>query len=392
MAVIGGGSSLRDGGYRWRLQPRQARILHLKHGTTKSRIFLYFQDNEVSALKKISIVVPCYNEEENVVPLSAALSKMFGESLPQYDYEIIFIDNDSHDNTRNLIRGLCASNPHIKAIFNAKNFGQFNSPYYAMLQSTGDATILMAADFQDPVEMIPQFVAAWEEGYKIAIGVKKHSDEPKVMYWLRGVYYKMIKRMSSVDQIAQFTGFGLYDKAFINVMRNLNDPTPFLRGIVAELGFHRKEIPYTQPRRRAGITHNNLYTLYDAAMLGFTSYTKVGLRMAVFFGGICSAISMVIAVVYLIMKLIWWNRFPAGMAPMLIGMLFLGSIQIFFIGLLGEYIISINQRVMKRPLVVEEERLNFEAAPMYSGVQDMEKAAHAADQAHADTLNRDATE
>ncbi len=343
-------------------------------------------------MKKISIVVPCYNEEENVVPLSAALSKMFGESLPQYDYEIIFIDNDSHDNTRNLIRGLCASNPHIKAIFNAKNFGQFNSPYYAMLQSTGDATILMAADFQDPVEMIPQFVAAWEEGYKIAIGVKKHSDEPKVMYWLRGVYYKMIKRMSSVDQIAQFTGFGLYDKAFINVMRNLNDPTPFLRGIVAELGFHRKEIPYTQPRRRAGITHNNLYTLYDAAMLGFTSYTKVGLRIAVFFGGICSAISMVIAVAYLIMKLIWWDRFPAGMAPMLIGMLFLGSIQIFFIGLLGEYIISINQRVMKRPLVVEEERLNFEAAPMYSGVQDMEKAAHAADQAHADILNRDATE
>jgi glycosyltransferase involved in cell wall biosynthesis len=323
-------------------------------------------------LKTISIVVPCYNEEDNVVALYEALTAMFRKDLPAYRYEIIYIDNDSKDRTRELVRGLCEKDPDVKAIFNAKNFGQFNSPYYAMLQSTGDATILMAADFQDPVEMIPQYVAAWEEGYKIAIGVKTHSKESRLMYALRGIYYKAIKKMSSVDQIAQFTGFGLYDKAFINVMRNLNDPTPFLRGIVAELGFRRKEIPYTQPRRRAGITHNNFYTLYDAAMLGFTSYTKVGLRMAVFFGGICSALSMAIAVIYLIMKLIWWDRFPAGMAPMLIGMLFLGSIQIFFIGLLGEYILSINQRVMKRPLVVEEERLNFGSAPIYSGVKNME--------------------
>ena len=178
---------------------------------------------------------------------------------------------------------------------------------------------------------------------------------------------------ASVDQIAQFTGFGLYDHAFIDVMRQLNDPTPFLRGIVAELGFHRKEIPYTQPKRRAGITHNNLYTLYDAAMLGFTSYTKVGLRMAVFFGASCSAISMLIAIIYLVMKLIWWDRFPAGMAPMLIGMLFLGSVQIFFIGLLGEYILSINQRVMRRPLVVEEERLNFPEDAMIGGMADASK-------------------
>ncbi len=323
-------------------------------------------------MKTISIVVPCYNEEENVVPLYKAIRAMFEEKLPQYKYEIIYIDNDSKDRTRELVRGLCSEDKGVKAIFNAKNFGQFNSPYYGMLQSTGDATMLMAADFQDPVEMIPEFVTAWEEGYKIAIGVKTHSQENPFMYWMRGLYYKFIKKMSSVDQIAQFTGFGLYDKAFINVMRNLNDPTPFLRGIVAELGFRRKEIPYTQPRRRAGITHNNWYSLYDAAMLSFTSYTKVGLRVAVFFGGVCSAVSMAIAIIYLIMKLIWWNRFPAGMAPMLIGMLFLGSIQIFFIGLLGEYILSINQRVMKRPLVVEEERLNFGDAPMYRGVKDME--------------------
>ena len=216
---------------------------------------------------------------------------------------------------------------------------------------------------------------AWlkAHGYKIAIGVKTHSKENPLMYALRGLYYKLIKKMSSVDQIAQFTGFGLYDHAFIDVMRQLNDPTPFLRGIVAELGFHRKEIPYTQPKRRAGITHNNLYTLYDAAMLGFTSYTKVGLRMAVFFGAACSGISMLIAIIYLIMKLIWWDRFPAGMAPMLIGMLFLGSVQIFFIGLLGEYILSINQRVMRRPLVVEEERLNFPEDAMIGGMADASK-------------------
>lgn len=259
----------------------------------------------------------------------------------------------------NCCGGLCQSDPDIKAIFNAKNFGQFNSPYYAMLQTSGDCTILMAADFQDPVEMIPQYVREWESGYKIVIGIKKSSQENKFMYWLRGCYYKLIKKLSDVEQIEQFTGFGLYDAKFIQVLRGLNDPTPFLRGIVAELGFKRKEIPYEQPLRRAGKTSNNFYRLYDAAMLSITSYTKVGLRLATIFGSICAGLSMVVALVYLVMKLIWWDRFPAGMAPMLIGMLFLGSIQIFFIGLLGEYIMSINQRVMKRPLVIEEERLNF---------------------------------
>ena len=207
--------------------------------------------------------------------------------------------------------------------------------------------------------MIPQYVREWESGYKIVIGIKKSSQENKFMYWLRGCYYKLIKKLSDVEQIEQFTGFGLYDAKFIQVLRGLNDPTPFLRGIVAELGFKRKEIPYEQPLRRAGKTSNNFYRLYDAAMLSITSYTKVGLRLATIFGSICAGLSMVVALVYLVMKLIWWDRFPAGMAPMLIGMLFLGSIQIFFIGLLGEYIMSINQRVMKRPLVIEEERLNF---------------------------------
>ena len=311
-------------------------------------------------MKKISIVVPCFNEEENVVPMADAIREEFKKNLSSYEYEIIFIDNDSKDNTRELIRELCNSDKGIKGIFNAKNFGQFNSPYYGMLQSTGDATVLMAADFQDPVEMIPKYVAAWEEGYKIAIGIKKSSQENKIMYHLRSLYYKTIKNLSEVEQIEHFTGFGLYDKAFINVMRNLDDPVPFLRGIVAELGFRRKEIPYEQPQRRAGITSNNLYRLYDAAMLSITAYTKVGLRLATFAGVILSGISMIIAVIYLILKLVYWDRFPAGMAPILIGMLFLGSIQIFFIGLIGEYILTINQRVMKRPLVVEEERINFD--------------------------------
>ena len=310
-------------------------------------------------MKKISVLIPCYNEAENVGPISRAVTEILEKELPQYDYELVFIDNDSTDGTRDIIRGLCADNPRIKAILNARNFGQFNSPYYGMLQVTGDCVIEMVADFQDPVEMIPKYIHEWEKGYKIVIGIKTSSKENRLMYWLRSCYYKTIKKLSDVEQIEHFTGSGLYDREFIEVLRNLDDPTPFLRGFVAELGYRRKEIPYEQPRRRAGKTHNNFYRLYDAAMLSVTSYTKAGLRLATIFGSICAVVSMLIAMVYLVMKLIWWDRFPAGMAPMLIGMLFLGSVQLFFIGFLGEYIMSINQRVMKRPLVIEEERINF---------------------------------
>ena len=311
-------------------------------------------------MKKISIIIPCYNEEENIEAMYGALKNLFDTELTSYDYEFIFIDNDSRDKSREILRELCKKDNKLKAIFNAKNFGQFNSPYYAMLQSSGDATILMAADFQDPIEMIPKYVSAWEEGYKIAIGIKRASKENVLMYKLRTLYYKMIKKLSDVEQIEHFTGFGLYDKAFIEVMRKLDDPTPFLRGIVAELGFKRKEIAYEQPKRRAGITSNNLYRLYDAAMLSITSYTKLGLRLATLIGAMSGGFSFFVAIIYLILKLLYWDRFPAGMAPILIGMLFLGSIQIFFIGMIGEYILTINQRLMKRPLVVEEERINFE--------------------------------
>lgn len=310
--------------------------------------------------KKISVLIPCFNEEENVGPMSEAVVDIFEKELPQYDYELVFIDNDSKDKTREILRDICSKNENIKAIFNAKNFGQFNSPYYGMLQTTGDCTIAMVCDFQDPVELIPQYVKEWENGYKIVIGIKTSSKESKIMYFLRSIYYKTIKRFSDVEQIEHFTGSGLYDKAFVEVLRNLKDPKPFLRGIVAELGFARKEIYFEQPMRRAGKTHNNFFTLFDAAMLSVTSYTKIGLRMATFVGCGCGFVSIIIALVYLILKLVMWNQFQAGMAPILIGMFFLGSVQLFFLGMLGEYILSINERVMNRPLVIEEERINFD--------------------------------
>ena len=312
-------------------------------------------------MKKISVVIPTYNEEENVVPMAKAVSSLFEVQLENYDYEIIFIDNCSVDETREYLEEMCKEDKHIKAIFNAKNFGQFNSPYYGLLQATGDCAVLLAADFQDPVDMIPKFVAEWEKnGYNIVCGIKTSSKENKLVYLLRTIYYKLIKKMSDVEQIEHFTGFALYDKSFIEVLKTLDDPKPFLRGIVAELGGKRKEIEYTQPKRRAGKTKNNWYSLYDAAMLSITSYTKIGLRLATFAGFFVGFASVVLGLVYLIMKLLFWNMFAAGQAPLLIGMFFLGAIQLLFIGFLGEYIISINSRVMRRPLVVEERRLNFD--------------------------------
>lgn len=310
-------------------------------------------------MKTISILIPCYNEEENVVPMSEAIANLFEGELSQYNYELLFIDNDSTDNTRTLLREICAKNKNIKAIFNVKNFGQFNSPYYGLCQTSGDCTIGICCDFQDPIELIPQFLAEWEKGYKIVCGIKKTSKENKIMRFFRNCYYKVIKKMSDVEQIEHFTGSGLYDKSFIEVLRKLDDPTPFLRGIVAELGYKRKDVPYEQPKRRAGKTHNNFYSLYDAAMLSFTSYTKIGLRMVTFVGAGIGIFSAVIGVIYLILKLIYWDEFMAGMAPVIIGIFFLSAVQLFFMGIMGEYILSMNQRIMKRPLVVEEERINF---------------------------------
>ena len=311
-------------------------------------------------MKKISVLIPCYNEEENVVPMSQAVVEQLTTRLPQYDYELIFIDNDSSDNTRPLLREVCKRNPKVKAIFNAKNFGQFNSPYHGMLQTTGDCTITMCCDFQDPVEMIPQLVEAWEKGAKIVSCIKTESKENPLMRFFRTCYYKTIRKMSSVDQIEHFTGFGLYDKTFIEVLRDLKDPTPFIRGIVAELGYKRVDLPYTQAKRRAGTTHNNFFTLFDAAMLSFTSYTKVGLHLLTILGFILSFLSIMAALIYLVLKLIYWDDFSAGQAPMIIGLFFLNAMELLFIGFVGEYVMSINTRVMNRPLVIEEERINFE--------------------------------
>lgn len=310
-------------------------------------------------MKKISVLIPCFNETDNVIPISEAVVNEFSVHLPEYDYELVFIDNYSTDGTRQKLEQICSRNEKIKAIFNAKNFGQFNSPFYGICQTTGDCTISMCCDFQDPVNLIPRLVHEWEKGYKIVAAIKTQSEENKILRFLRSCYYKIIKKMSSVEQIEHFTGTGLYDKSFIDVLRRLDDPIPFMRGIVAELGFRRKDIPYMQAKRRAGNTHNNWYTLYDAAMLSFTSYTKVGLRLATFLGFIFAVLDMVFAIIYLVAKLIWWDRFPMGTAPLLIGMFFMGSIQLIFMGLLGEYVMSINTRMMNRPLVIEEKRINF---------------------------------
>ena len=310
-------------------------------------------------MKKISIMIPCYNEEENVVPISKAVVEEVTANLSDYDYEILFIDNDSKDNTRPLLREICKSNPKIKAIFNAKNFGQFNSPYYGLMQTTGDCTILLCCDFQDPIEMLPKMVAEWEKGAKIVSCIKTASKENTFIRFLRTCYYKMIKKMSSIDQIEHFTGFGLYDKSFIDVLRNLNDPTPFLRGIVAELGFKRVAIEYTQAKRKAGKTHNNFFTLFDAAMLSFTSYTKVGMHLVTLMGCLLAFLSTFAGLVYLILKLVYWDRFSAGLAPLVVGLFFLHAVELIFIGFVGEYVMSANTRIMNRPLVIEEERINF---------------------------------
>lgn len=310
--------------------------------------------------KVISVMIPTYNEEENARPIYEAVRNELRHSLPQYDYEILFIDNCSEDRTRSIIREICAQDPKVKAIFNTRNFGQFNSPYYGMLHTSGDCTITICADFQDPVNLIPQFVAAWEKGFKIVIGRKTSSQENGIVYFLRGCYYKAIRKMSNVEMIEQFTGFGLYDKSFIQTLRDLHDPTPFLRGIVAELGPERYEIEYEQPQRRAGKTHNNWYSLFDAAMLSFTSYTKVGVRIAEFLGGAVAALSLLGGIICLLAELLTIGGFNAGNAPIVIAICFFGGVQLAFLGFLGEYVMAMNARIMNRPLVVEEERINFD--------------------------------
>ncbi len=317
-------------------------------------------ENRENGRKRISVVIPTYNEEDNVLPMTEALTDIFRKELPGYDYEIIYIDNHSRDRTRQILRGICGRDPHVKAIFNARNFGQLRSPVHGLKQAYGDCVVRLNADFQDPPELIPTLVREWENGSRIVIGIKSKTEEGRLMAWVRRQYYKLLRKITDIGHIENFTGFGLYDKAFVDVVRSVHDPVPYLRGMIAELGYDYKTVPYERPQRRAGKSKNNFYSLYDVAMVGITSYSKVVLRMATFLGFFIGFISIVVALVYLVMKLVHWDWFTAGVAPLVIGQFFLGGVQLFFIGLLGEYILSINQRVLDRPLVVEEERLNFE--------------------------------
>lgn len=308
--------------------------------------------------KTISIVTPCYNERGNIAPLIDAIKNAMAK-LPKYDYEVIFIDNASTDGTQDVLRQFANADKRVKVIINTRNFGHIRSPYHAILQSEGDATILMACDFQDPPEMIPKFIEAWEKGIKMVIAVKTKSKEFPLMYALRTAYYRCVSRFSEVELNENSTGFGLYDRSVIEVLRKINDPYPYFRGLISEIGMSTEMIPFTQPRRSRGTTKNNFYTLYDVGVLGFVKHSKVPLRLATMSGFAFSLLSLLAGLGYLIYKLLFWERFSAGVAPVVIGLFLFCSVQLFFIGILGEYIGAILTHVRKMPLVVEKERINF---------------------------------
>ncbi len=308
-------------------------------------------------MKLISIISPCYNEEGNVQELHDRIAKVM-DNL-NYDYEHILIDNASTDSTVEVLRAISATDKRIKVIVNTRNFGQIRSPYHALFQTSGAAVVCMAADLQDPPERIPEFIQKWEAGYKIVIGVKTRSEENRFYYFLRTIYYKIVRKLSDVPLVENFTGFGIYDREVVNALRNLDDPYPYFRGLIADLGYERAQVEFSQPRRKNGITKNNFYTLYDIAMLGLTGFTKVPLRVATMFGFLSAVISFLVGLIYLIYKLIDWQNFSLGLAPVVIGLFFLGSIQLLFLGIVGEYIGAIYTQVMHRPLVIEKERINF---------------------------------
>lgn len=309
-------------------------------------------------MKTISIVIPSFNEEANIEELYERVKAVIVD-IPKYSYELIFIDNASTDNTVIKIKALIEVDNNVRLIVNTRNFGHIRSPYYGLMQARGDAVILMASDLQDPPELLFSFVSKWESGFKIVAGIKTTSEESRIFFIIRKAYYALVQRIADIKLISNFTGFGLYDKEVIDIMRRLNDPYPYLRGLVCEIGFDVSQVPFKQPTRKRGITKNNFYTLYDIAMLGITSHSKVPLRLAVF-GGLClSGLSLLLAFFYLVLKLVAWNSFELGSAPLLIGLFFFSSVQLFFLGLLGEYVSSMHTQILHRPLVVEKERVNF---------------------------------
>jgi len=310
--------------------------------------------------KLISIVTACYNEEGNIELLYQKVKEIFRE-LPAYDYEHVFIDNDSHDKSREILRHLASQDKNVKVIFNTRNFGHIRSPLYAIYQANGNAIISLVADFQDPPEMIPAFLKKWEEGYKIVIGVKKKSQENFIMFSLRKTFYSILNKFSDIELVKNFTGFGLYDRSFIDLIKEINDPYPYFRGLIPEFGMLRHEIEYVQPKRNKGKSNQNFITLYDIAMLGFVNYSKIPLRMASFIGFAIAILSFLIAAGYLVYKLLYWQEFNLGLAPLVIGLFFFSSVQLIFIGIIGEYVGSILTQIQhkRRPLVVEKERFNF---------------------------------
>ena len=306
----------------------------------------------------ISVVAPCYNEEDNVDELYRRVVAVF-EAWPHHALELLFIDNASSDRTSDRLRALAAGDPRVKVIINARNFGHIRSPMHGVLSASGAAVVPMASDLQDPPEMIRTFVEGWERGYKKVVAVKPVSNSNPVMFALRRLYYSVLNRISEIPLINDFTGFGLYDRSIIDYLRRLNDPYPYFRGLVSEIGYDTLVVMFEQPRRLRGVTKNNFYTLYDIAMLGITNHSKLPLRVATMGGFVMSAMSLAVAVTYLVYKLANWYAFDAGQAPLVIGLFFLFSVQLFFIGLLGEYVLAIHRHVLNRPLVVEKERINF---------------------------------
>jgi len=310
--------------------------------------------------KKISLVSSCYNESDNLLEfysrLVAAMSK-----FPEYSYEIIIADNCSTDNSRSIMKDLAKNDKNFKVIFNSNNVGPNRSSYNALLHASGDAVIPMSSDLQDPPELIGDFIRKWEEGYLVVVAIKNKSNENPLMLLLRRSYYHFLSKISDYDHIIKnFTGFGLYDRKFIDALKKFNVPYPYLRGLVSEIGFRRIEVEFIQPIRKKGRSKSNFFFLYDTAMTGFVNHSKMPLRLATFLGFCFSGISLLVALVYLAYKILFWDTFSLGMAPLLIGLFFFSALQLIFIGIVGEYVGAILTQVKNHPLAIEDEKINFD--------------------------------
>lgn len=312
-------------------------------------------------MKLISVVTPCYNEEGNVEELYARVKNVMNSELPLYGYEHIFIDNASTDGTVNKLKKIANNDKNVKLIINSRNYGHMRSPVHGMFQANGDVIISMVSDLQDPPEMIPQFVQKWQEGSDIVLAIKQSSEENGIMFFLRKSYYRMLSRLSEIEIFQNYTGFGLYSRKAMEAIKQLKDPYPFFRGMVAEVGFKVTKINYDQPVRLRGVTKNNFYSLYDIGILGIISNSKIPLRVAIFAGVFFGALSLLVGLGYFFAKLLFWDTMSLGVAPLIIMSSFMFSAVLFFIGVVGEYIGAIYTQVLNRPLVFEEERINFDS-------------------------------